>query len=208
MNTTKRSSKARPKRDYHHGALRQQLLDASIAIVAREGIDALSLRAVAKSAGVSHNAPYAHFADKDELVAAVKTYAFQTMALELERAISGMSPGVPMVRALADAYERFALEYPELFQVAFRRGVEPIAKEGEYVDLGRAVFARLEHAMESRPGKPALPARDAALLGWCMLHGMITLWTDGPLRHIVGTDAELRDLSGDLLPTMLRLLES
>ncbi len=96
---------------YHHGDLRRALLRAAGKILEKEGREALSLRDLARHAGVSHNAPYRHFADRDALLAALAEEGFALLEGELR--------GRPW-REQATAYVRFALANPERFQLMFR----------------------------------------------------------------------------------------
>ena len=113
--------KQEENRAYHHGNLRRALLDAALQLVAERGIPDFTLREVARQAGVSHNAPYHHFADKAELVSALTIEGFQT----LERAVRStyeQTAGTPLERTLAisGAYLNFALENPAVFSLMFR----------------------------------------------------------------------------------------
>ncbi len=108
-------------RPYHHGDLRRALLDAALQLVAERGTPDFTLREVARKAGVSHNAPYHHFADKAELVATLTIEGFQT----LEQAVHltyEQTAGTPLERTLAisGTYLRFALENPAVFSLMFR----------------------------------------------------------------------------------------
>jgi AcrR family transcriptional regulator len=99
---------------YHHGELRPALLRAAAKILEKEGRDAISLRDLARRAGVSHNAPYRHFADRQALLAALAEEGFVLLAAELE--------GRPW-REQAMAYLRFGLANPERFGLMFSRPV-------------------------------------------------------------------------------------
>src|SRR5688572_32508569 len=101
------------RRSYHHGDLRRTLLDASLALVQEQGIQALSLREVARKAGVSHNAPYHHFPDKSSLMAAICQEGFEGLAREMAaaRAAAGDDPRARM-EACGQSYVRFALSSP------------------------------------------------------------------------------------------------
>ena len=109
------------KRPYHHGDLRRTLLDAASQLVAERGINNFTLREVARQAGVSHNAPYNHFADKAELVVALTLEGFQKLELAA-RTTYEQTLGTPLERTLATggAYLRFALENPAVFNLMFR----------------------------------------------------------------------------------------
>src|SRR3954465_4115916 len=111
---------ARPT--YHHGDLRRELLDASIAVRAERGIEAMSLRDVARQAGVSPAAPYHHFASKDALLDAIAVDGFMQLAhvMIAAREAAGSEP-TARLRAIGEAYVRFALERPAHFHVMFRR---------------------------------------------------------------------------------------
>lgn len=106
---------------YHHGDLRRALLDAARAIITTEDVQRLTLRAVARRAGVSHAAPYHHFADKAALIAALVADYFGQMATVMytEAAASSGTAGDKLV-ALGRAYVRFALEHPAIFRLMFR----------------------------------------------------------------------------------------
>lgn len=99
---------------YHHGELRPALLSAAAKILEKEGSDAISLRDLARRAGVSHAAPYRHFADRQALLAALGEEGFALLAADLE--------GKPW-REQAVAYVRFALARPERFKLMFTRPV-------------------------------------------------------------------------------------
>src|SRR5258706_14983608 len=99
---------------YHHGELRPALLRVAAKILEKEGRDAISLRDLARRTGVSHGAPYRHFADRDALLAALTAEGFALLASELE--------GRPW-RDQAMAYLRFALANPERFRLMFARPV-------------------------------------------------------------------------------------
>lgn len=101
---------------YHHGDLRPALLRAAAKILEKEGSDAVSLRDLARRAGVSHTAPYRHFPDRRALLAALAEEGFAQLAAELE--------GRPW-REQAVAYVRFAIANPERFRLMFTRPAPP-----------------------------------------------------------------------------------
>jgi AcrR family transcriptional regulator len=99
---------------YHHGELRPALLRAAAKILEKEGRDAISLRDLARRAGVSHNAPYRHFADRDAMLAALAEEGFSLLVAELEG---------KTWREQSMVYLRFALANPERFRLMFTRPV-------------------------------------------------------------------------------------
>jgi AcrR family transcriptional regulator len=165
------------KRPYHHGNLRQALLEAATRLVAEAGPTGFTLREVARRAGVSHNAPYRHFRDKDELLAAVAAQGFR----ELKRAMLDTSKSqitaLERLKRSGLAYVSFALRRPEHFTVMFDA---PIAK-AKYPDSAEAAeqaFGTLVGFVEACQREGQLPRGDVmqrALAAWSLVHGIAKL---------------------------------
>src|ERR1700692_531692 len=107
-----------PRRPYHHGNLRDTLLQGALRTIAELGPAALTLREVARRAGVSHNAPYRHFKSKEDLVAALATEAFRQLHQFLRDAMASTDPA-GRLGAAARAYLRFGLANRSRFHVMF-----------------------------------------------------------------------------------------
>lgn len=105
---------------YHHGDLRQTLIEAALELVSEKNVESLSLREVARRVGVSHAAPYRHFADKDALLAAVAAEGFQMLRCQMETAMY-QAPPVPLkqLQAIGIAYVRFALDHAAHYRLMF-----------------------------------------------------------------------------------------
>src|SRR5579871_2133171 len=108
-------SRARP---YHHGNLKQALLGAALELIAETGPRGFTLREAARRAGVSHNAPYRHFRDRDELLAAVATEGFDRLTKAMAGAARKVRP-LDRLRRSGIAYVDFALRWPQHFAVMF-----------------------------------------------------------------------------------------
>ena len=163
---------SRPKKTYHHGNLTPALLLAGGKILEDQGAGAIALRAVARRAGVSHNAPYRHFPDREALLAALAAEGFQTLGERL-RGHTG--------REMGEAYVRFALEQPQRFRLMFG-GVLPMAKYPELRAAADRAYRALVSAFKDL-SKPEL----AAAAAWSLVHGLSHLLLDG---HFARADRE------------------
>ena len=171
-----------PKRPYHHGNLKPALLQAAVGLIAEVGPAAFTLREVARRAGISHNAPYRHFREKDELLAAVATAGFERLADALDKpgkATRARNPNPALRRFQASglAYVRFALRSPEHLLVMFDW---PLALD-RYPELSaaaRRAFSVLVGLVEAAQREGSLPGGDPLALActaWSLVHGVAKL---------------------------------
>src|SRR6185295_17683625 len=107
------------KRSYHHENLRETLLEAAIHLIAEAGPAGFTLREVARRAGVSHNAPYRHFRDKDEMIAAAAAQGFSELNQAMLDAAGSEPTPLDQLKRAGWAYVSFALHRPEYFTVMF-----------------------------------------------------------------------------------------
>ena len=173
------------ERSYHHGKLPQALLKATAKLLAEQGVAGLSLREVARRAGVSHGAPAHHFKDKAGLLTALATQGFELFGAALSAARDA-APNHPMQRFVATgyAYVLFAGEHRAHFEIMFRpellRHDDPelrVACDAAYGVL-RGVVAEVQAA-------GLIPGRDpeiVAITAWGQAHGLATLWLTGNLK--------------------------
>ena len=111
----------RPNRPYHHGNLRQALLDRAAVVLRERGAAALSLRELARDLGVSHAAPGRHFPDRQTLLDALAVEGFARLGAQLQAAVAARSGFADQVRSLAGAYVDFATEDANLLELLFAR---------------------------------------------------------------------------------------
>src|SRR5215468_2482958 len=116
---------------YHHGALRDELIKACVALIEVEGIGAVSLRRVAREAGVSPGAPYHHFPDRAALLAALSDRGFALLAQDLTAARATADKPVAALSAMAHAYVGFARSRPAYFRLMFRPELSQSPKGSE-----------------------------------------------------------------------------
>jgi AcrR family transcriptional regulator len=184
--------KAPKKAGYHHGRLREALLDAALALVQEEGALAVSLREVARRAGVSHAAPAHHFGDKAGLLTALATEGFVRFTAA-QRAGAERGGSDPLLRFswLGWAYVMFAAEHRAYFEVMFRpellRRDDPALAEASLAAY-QVLLDTVRDVLGGTPGEDELAMR--ATVAWAQAHGLATLWIDGNLAHY----AKLTDL--------------
>lgn len=167
-------------RRYHHGELGPALLAAALALLAEDGVEALSLRAVARRAGVSAMAPYRHYADKNALVAAVAAHGFGALGDALRAADRSAPPGDALV-AQAVAYVRYALANPMLFRLMFGAKRPDAPSDPALGAAAGATYAVLSDRVAA--DTPAGADRDARTVGcWSLVHGLALLVLDGEIR--------------------------
>ncbi|MCL4528292.1 MAG: TetR/AcrR family transcriptional regulator [Chloroflexi bacterium] len=183
---------------YHHGDLKNALIQAGIKILAKEGIGGLSLRKVAQKAGVSHSAPYAHFPDKQSLIAAISTEGFKQLYAELDIAVSPYSNNPR--RQLAEgawAYVQFAINNTDTFNIMFSGVLEKEKDYPAFVEISRKTFERVvdvvrvcQEAGVLRPAPPEM----MAISVWGQLHGIVSLMLEGQIPHTVLDRFSVREI--------------
>ena len=166
------------RKPYHHGNLQQALLESAILLIAEVGPAGFTLRELARRAGVSHNAPYRHFRDRDDLIAAVATQGFRELTQAMRRASKDEPGARDRLKAAGLAYITFALRRPEHFAVMFDG---PALVKTHHPSSGQAAeesCGTLLNFVKSCQDERQLPEGDPnefALLAWTIVHGVAKL---------------------------------
>lgn len=180
---------ASKKKNYHHGDLKNALIKAGADILSREGVSALSLRKVAQKAGVSHTAPYAHFADKQALIAAISTEGYKKLYEQIAQ-VAAQHQSDPLCRLVESSwtYVQFALDEPDHFKVTFSGMIEKEQDYPAYVETAKQTFGlvveivvQCQQAGILRQGAPDL----TAVTVWALIHGLVTLLLENQISHTV-----------------------
>jgi AcrR family transcriptional regulator len=205
-----RKSAAGAASPYHHGALRDALLEAAETVLERDGLQGLTLRAVAREAGVSHAAPTHHFGDLTGLISELAAIGFRSFNAAMT-AVPGMAGSLESGKARAVAYVAYAQAHPGMYGLMFRterldmtRPALQEAANASFAGLAGAIGAsRHEHISAS-----ALSLQQGAAIAraWSLVHGFTMLLLDDRLSDILrrmpqGTDAET--LLGAMLTAQL-----
>lgn len=175
----KPSTRSKPEDAYHHGDLRNALLAVARDSLDRGEYESLSLRELARQAGVTPNAPYRHFSSKDAILAEVAAEGFNALSARFDA--ERTTDPVQRLARLGDIYTGFAMEHPALYRVMF--GAEkPALMEFEVLDAaGKACFGRLvaATAAASRVSADDPLTLQRALAMWSVVHGWSRLAIDG-----------------------------
>ena len=177
------------EKKYHHGDLKNALIEAGAEILSKEGVSGLSLRKVAGRAGVSHAAPYAHFADKQALIAAISTEGYRRLYEKLTLLIQNY-PADPLQRfvELAWTYVEFACSDPDLFKVTFSSVLEKEKEFPAFVEMTRKNFQLLVETVKACQATGVLkpgPADMLAVSAWSLVHGFASLLIEDQFSHTV-----------------------
>lgn len=193
------------KRSYHHGDLRQALIEAACTHMRRDGAESLSLRALAREVGVSQTAPYRHFESKNALFAAIATWGFRDMAISLRAARDQHIDDVEEAFVqIGLAYVEWALANPEKYQLFFDSSLLDFSAYEELQLAGAEAFEVLlglvRRGQEEGVFADHLPAEELAGATWSSVHGMTSL-----LQKNQPTD-KLKGRIDDSVPTALQAL--
>ena len=183
------------KAAYHHGDLRNALLDAAEEVLRSEGLQGFTLRACARKAGVSHTAPKHHFKDVRTLLTAVAERGFAALAQKLSQAIHAVQGDFDAeMFATARAYAQFALENKEHFRIMFRADLLQVSAEHPPAAVVRT-FTELTNVILRQRGEAELADSEVLLekssalvndiiLGWSHIHGYAHLRMEGQLTMV------------------------
>jgi AcrR family transcriptional regulator len=187
MARERKGSAAVARRDsYHHGDLKRALTSAALSLVAEKGPKGFTLTEAARRAGVSAAAPYRHFADKAELLAAVAEQGFRELHADLVAAVDAVPEPKARVIELGRAYVRWAVAHPDRYQVMFGAESEKLAHPALAVAAERA-FGDLRDAItrcQEAGIREGQDPREIAAPLWSLVHGVASLAIGGELRAV------------------------
>ena len=189
-----RPRRKRPK-SYHHGDLRRALLQEAARTIQLQGVERLTLRAVADRLGVSRTALYRHFADKSTLLAGVAAEGFRTLATVTLAAWQETGTGLDGLAAMGIAYVDFAVTHPSHYRVMFGGSVDAGAKDPTFDQDASWAFEVLVTALVTLQTDGLIRTGDPVQLAqfvWATVHGVAMLGIDGKLQH---QDADAMDLA-------------
>ena len=185
-------------KNYHHGDLKNALIQAGVEILAKEGVGELSLRKVAKQAGVSHAAPNSQFADKEELIAGISTEGFKQLFDQIKSVFhTHQHDPENLLIETAWTYLQFALNEPDRFRLMFSSVLEKEKDYPDFVEISQNNFQQLVKIVELcqqanvlKDGEPDLMAFSL----WGTVHGFVSLLLEGQISHTVLEKGSLKEI--------------
>jgi AcrR family transcriptional regulator len=205
----KKAGKARAARPYHHGDLRRSLIDAALALVTEKQDWTFSLREIARRAGVTHNAPYNHFGDGDDLLIALAAAGFERLRDHLRTAVSGIVAPDEALLACGRGYIQLALTNPALYRLmcgpalAKSTGGRP-AEARRAANDARAVLEEIIHrgaqsgVFAVSPDDP-LEQNKVVFFVWSVVHGLSMALIDGFTHAEITLDDLVREIDRAVL---------
>jgi AcrR family transcriptional regulator len=183
---------------YHHGNLKEALISAGLEILSEKGIEGLSLRNVAKKVGVSHTAPYNHFIDKQELLAAISTVGHEQLhQVLLDTFEKNKHSSNDIIIEIAWAYLQFALDDPGKFKLMFSGALEEERDHPEYVEISRKNISLFEEIIVYCQNKGQMgegKVKSIAIRLWSLVHGFAYLVLEDQFPQEYKKNQSLKEL--------------
>ena len=199
------------RKNYHHGDLKNALIQAGIEILAKEGIGGLSLRKAARKAGVSHSAPYAHFTDKQNLIAAIASDGHKKIYEQFEtiRARHSDNPLRQFV-AGAWAFVEFGLSSPDHYKITFSGAIQDEHSHSEFIEYSQRNMQILRDIVEQCRSAGVLNNQDIdselqAVSIWGLLHGLVLLMIQGQVPGNLMKSVQPKDMLLAALQQVVRV---
>jgi len=200
-----------PRKNYHHGDLKNTLIEAGIEILSKEGFNDLSLRKVARKAGVSHAAPYAHFADKQSLIAAIALDGHNKIHARIEEVLA-LYPNDPLKQLirLAWAYMQFGLESPAHYKITFSGMIENEKNYPELIEVTRQNLSALQKIITDCQNADILSPSNyetevIAVSLWGLIHGLVSLVIEGQVSSNLMKRTQPKDMVIAALQQVVRV---
>lgn len=190
--------------------VRGRVLNAAVKLIDKGGLAGLSMREVARAAGVSHQAPYHYFEDREAIFAALAEEGFKILTLRLENSIATDELAVDRFVRAGQTYVEFALDHPALFRIMFRPDMVTMERFPGARACGEQAFEIVPRLVQAciDDGLPAEPSVQAlVVLAWSLPHGLACLMLDGPLAMKVPETVAAREaITRDVMAAMRALL--
>ena len=169
------------EKSYHHGDLRRALIETGIDFIKEKGEEALSLRKIAEMCGVSNAAPYAHFKNKDEFIAAVQRYVMDLFAAALEKTIAEYKDSLSLLPILGKTYVMYFYQNPFYYDFLFSRKNISIKLSLDNTDIEEnpplAILQKTAASVFRKVKLPEKVIQDKMIAMWALVHGLAAIVT-------------------------------
>ncbi|MCG8467763.1 MAG: TetR/AcrR family transcriptional regulator [Gemmatimonadetes bacterium] len=193
---------------YHHGSLKDALVDEAAAMIAEGGVDGVTMRAIGERLGVSRAAPYRHFPDKTALIVAVAATGFARLSHRL-RSVDAEAAGASLgrIRRMGEEYIRFAIENPAHYRVMYGKEALARREQPELRQAGDAIFDHLVDVLRAHQRSGGIKRQDPrvqAYVAWSAAHGLASLLIEEQILADVDVDAVIGQTTNALLNGLRR----
>jgi AcrR family transcriptional regulator len=169
------------RKTYHHGDLRTALLASGLALLDADGPEAVTVRAVAREAGVAHSAPANHFRDRAALLGALAAGIFGELAIKVEKALAAADQTRDaQLHAFAEVVMRYALRYPNRYSLLWRRDCFDVEQSGVEA-AGTVLYDRVKAALAKGDSNSKVSVETEVIAAWSLVHGYVSLRIQGTL---------------------------
>lgn len=169
-------------KNYHHGNLKNDLLQAGLIILDEEGVDGVGIRQVARKVGVAHSAPANHFKNKPALLTALADEIFQSLLLNIETSVNEVEPLSEAVTKFCKSLLEFALQYPNRYRLIWRTDCLD-KRNPELQEAMERVYQKLISLLRESARQKNVDVESQAIAVWSMIHGYVSLRLDGNLQQ-------------------------
>ncbi len=174
---------------YRHGNLREAILIASLEAIEKNGVDSLSIREVAKTAGVTHQAPYRHFKDKEALLAALAQDGFEKLYQKMLAGVKDIAVPIEKITALGISYLTWAAEHPAHFRLMFSQHIPEFETYENLQLAANAILNLVLHVTKENQDEKVIrndETRSLARQFWATVHGVTLLFIDRQFKPFKG----------------------
>ena len=183
---------------YHHGDLRSAILDAAEELLLEKPIEVISMRELARAAGVSPGAPYHHFKDRSGLILALCQRGFQRLGERLEH-----HRATDRLQGMIAGYVSFSTDYPAIYRLMFSAEATLGDRKDELHPYAQPVANLLFNEITMNRANEMTRAQELAGVSvWCFMHGLVTLGMATPLRSRLG-DTSMQEFSEDVVARLI-----
>jgi len=195
------------KKTYRHGNLREAILNASLRMIEKTGLCSLSIREIAKKAGVTHQAPYRHFKDRETLIVTLAEEGFEKLATSIANAVNSTNDPLEKLKLLSGSYMQWAQAHPAHFRMMFSKDVAKSESSKKLQEAQEKLLILTLQIVETAQKEDLIPPGDARFYArqiWAANHGVTSLFIDEQLKPIAGNLENGQGLAVELTLNLVR----